>query len=72
MRRLLIKTAQDLANGIEPPATKPSPELSRIYSAEKILAPGEDWRLLGTPADPMVGELEAHPIEAPAAIGGGS
>ena len=72
MRRLLIKTAQDLAEGIEPPATKPSPEMSRIYSAEKILAPGEDWRTLGTPADPMVHELEAHPIEAQAAIGGGS
>jgi phthalate 4,5-dioxygenase len=72
MRRFLIKTAQDLAQGIEPPATKPSPEMSRIYSAEKILAPGEDWRKLGTPDDPMVRELEAHPLEAPTAIGGGS
>jgi len=72
MRRLLIKTAQDLADGIEPPATKPSAEMSRIYSAEKILAPGEDWRVLGTPSDPMVHEMEAHPIEAPAAIDGGS
>jgi phthalate 4,5-dioxygenase oxygenase subunit len=72
MRRLLIKTAQDLANGIEPPATKPTPQLARVYSAEKILAPGEDWRLLGTPDDPMVREMEAHPIAAEAPVGGGS
>jgi phenylpropionate dioxygenase-like ring-hydroxylating dioxygenase large terminal subunit len=69
MRRLLLQTARDLENGIEPPATKPTPELARIYSAEKILAPGEDWRVLGTEADPTVHEMETHPLaeaQAPA------
>jgi nitrite reductase/ring-hydroxylating ferredoxin subunit len=62
MRRILMQAARDLQNGIEPPATKPAPELARIYSAEKILAPGEDWRTLGTPADPTVHELEKYPL----------
>ena len=31
-----------------------------IRSAEKILAPGEDWRLLGTDADPIVVEVAAQ------------
>ena len=44
--------------------------MSRIYSAEKILAPGEDWRTLGTPADPMVQQFEVQTIEAEAAAGG--
>jgi hypothetical protein len=69
MRRLLLQTARDLETGIEPPATKPTPELARIYSAEKILAPGEDWRVLGTEADPTVHEMETHPLaeaQAPA------
>jgi phenylpropionate dioxygenase-like ring-hydroxylating dioxygenase large terminal subunit len=64
MRRLLLQTARDLEEkGIEPPATHPSPELSRVYSSEKILAPGEDWRTLGTSDDPMRREMEAYPIE---------
>ena len=62
MRRLLLQTARDLADGKEPPATAPTPELARIYSAEKILAPGEDWRPLGTQADPMVHEMEKYPL----------
>jgi phthalate 4,5-dioxygenase oxygenase subunit len=33
-----------------------------IYGAEKILEPGEDWRLLGTEADPVV--QEAHGVRA--------
>jgi hypothetical protein len=67
MRRLLLQAARDLEErGIEPPATHPSPQLSRIYSAEKILAPGEDWRTLGTPADAMTREMEAYPIEGAA------
>jgi phthalate 4,5-dioxygenase len=72
MRRLLLKTARDLEAGIEPPATRPTPELARIYSAEKILAPGEDWRVLGTPADPMVAQMERQPQEIEVAVGGGS
>ena len=62
MRRLLLQSARDLQNGIEPPATRPTPELARIYSTEKILAPGEDWRTLGTPADATVHEMEKYPL----------
>jgi nitrite reductase/ring-hydroxylating ferredoxin subunit len=71
MRSILIKAAKDLANGIEPPATHPTPELARVYSAEKILAPGEDWRTLGTPDDPTVQEMEAHPITSPVPVQAG-
>ena len=63
MRRMLLQAARDLdERGIEPPATHPSPELSRVYSAEKILARGEDWRTLGTQNDAMTREMEAHPL----------
>jgi phthalate 4,5-dioxygenase len=72
MRNLLLKTARDLESGIEPPATRPTPELARIYSAEKILAPGEDWRVLGTPADPTVAQMERAPEEVSVTTGGGS
>jgi phthalate 4,5-dioxygenase oxygenase subunit len=68
MRRQLLKAAQDLANGIEPPAIDHTLPYRSIRSAEKILAPGEDWRLLGTERDPVVIELnkeDASPI-APA------
>jgi phenylpropionate dioxygenase-like ring-hydroxylating dioxygenase large terminal subunit len=54
LRNILLKAAKDLANGIEPPATDPSLSYKSIRSAEKILAPGEDWRVLGTDEDPMV------------------
>jgi hypothetical protein len=57
---MLIQAARDLENGIEPPATGPSEGYKSIRSAEKILAPGEDWRYLGTDADPIVRELEAE------------
>ncbi len=57
MRRMLIKAAKDLANGIEPPVVDPSLPYDKIRSAEKILAPGEDWRLLGTEADPVLHEV---------------
>ena len=52
MRRLLIKAAKDLANGIEPPGLQGT--FDNIRSAEKVLEPGEDWRRLGTEADPVV------------------
>jgi phthalate 4,5-dioxygenase oxygenase subunit len=71
MRQILLKAARDLARGIEPPVTHPTPELARIYSAEKILAPGEDWRYLGTSADPMVAQMEKAPEEIAATIAGG-
>jgi len=58
MRRMLLKAAKDLANGIEPPAIDPSLPYTSIRSAEKILAPGEDWRVLGTEADPLLQQVE--------------
>jgi phthalate 4,5-dioxygenase len=58
MRRMLIKAAKDLENGIEPPAIDPSQPFQKIRSAEKILAPGEDWRHLGTESDPLLAEVQ--------------
>jgi len=58
MRRLLIQAARDLADGIEPPAIDPALDYNGFRSAEKILAPGEDWRLLGTGDDPVMQQLE--------------
>jgi hypothetical protein len=58
MRRLLIEAAKELARGIEPPALDPALDYNNFRSAEKILAPGEDWRLLGTQADPVMAQLE--------------
>ena len=51
-----MRAATDLANGIEPKGLDPSYPYDSIRSAEKILAPGEDWRLLGTSADPAVAQ----------------
>jgi hypothetical protein len=71
MRSLLIKAAKDLADGIEPPALD-GIDFTSIRSGEKILAPGEDWRLVGSDADPVVmrtlGKSETE-IEA---VAGGS
>ena len=58
MRQQLLKAAKDLQEGLEPPALDPSYPYHLIRSAEKILAPGEDWRTLGTPSDPVVGQIE--------------
>jgi phthalate 4,5-dioxygenase len=63
MRRMLIKAAKELAHGIEPPAVDPNLNYNDFRSAEKILAPDEDWRLLGTKADPVMQQLE--PLAAP-------
>ena len=70
MRRMLIQAAKDLEKGMEPAATGPSEAYRSVRSAEKILSPGEDWRYLGTDADPIVQELQA--LEAQAAAGGGA
>ena len=56
MRQLLLKAARDLEEGIEPPAIDPLLPYREIRSAEKILEAGEDWRRLGTPADPVIAE----------------
>ena len=52
MRRMLIKAAKDLVAGIQPSAL--TGDFASIRSAEKILAPGEDWRALGTVADSVL------------------
>jgi hypothetical protein len=59
---MLIQLARDLQKGIEPPATGASEGYKSVRSAEKILEPGEDWRHLGTDADPYVMEMQAAEI----------
>ena len=51
MREQLIHAAKELANGVEPPALDPAFPWHTIRPAEKILAPQEDWRLLGTESE---------------------
>ena len=55
MRHILISAARGLAEGTEPPAVGER-DYRSIVGAEKVLAPGEDWRTLGTPADPIFAE----------------
>jgi phthalate 4,5-dioxygenase oxygenase subunit len=54
MRHILLSAAKGLAEGKEPPAV--TGDFTTIRGAEKILEPGEDWRVLGTDADPVVQE----------------
>ena len=56
MRHLLISAAKGLAEGKEPPAVSAGLDFRSIRGAEKILEPGEDWRVLGTSDDPVVQE----------------
>jgi phenylpropionate dioxygenase-like ring-hydroxylating dioxygenase large terminal subunit len=56
MRHILISAAKDLAGGKEPPAVGDALDFRHIHGAEKILEPGEDWRILGTADDPVVRE----------------
>jgi phthalate 4,5-dioxygenase len=56
MRHVLLTAARGLADGAEPPAVRGDFDYASIRGAEKILEPGEDWRLLGTNADPVVQE----------------
>jgi phthalate 4,5-dioxygenase len=57
MRHILLSAAKGLAAGAEPPAVGGADlDFASIRGAEKILEPGEDWRLLGTDADPVVQE----------------
>jgi hypothetical protein len=58
-RRMLIDAARALANGVEPPAIDPALPYHEIRSAERTIAVDDDWRLLGTEADPFVQELGA-------------
>jgi phthalate 4,5-dioxygenase oxygenase subunit len=71
MRSILINAAKDLAKGIEPPAIDPSLSYRSIRSAEKVLEPGEDWRILGTDEDPMVIEKLGLQKAAPEVAAGG-
>ncbi len=61
MRHLLLSAAKGLAAGSEPPAVSEGLDFRSIRGAEKILEPGEDWRVLGTDDDPVV--QEAYGIE---------
>jgi hypothetical protein len=62
LRTVLIDAARMLANGKEPPGLAPGGDFRSIRAAEKILDEGEDWRVLGTDADPAVREALA-PLE---------
>ncbi|MCL2586533.1 MAG: Rieske 2Fe-2S domain-containing protein, partial [Streptosporangiales bacterium] len=54
MRHILLTAAKELAAGQEPPGL--AGDFRNIRGAEKILEPGEDWRVLGTAGDPVVQE----------------
>lgn len=54
MHRQLLRAAKGLAEGREPPALGGSGDFRSIRGAEKVLADGEDWRVLGTNEDPIV------------------
>jgi hypothetical protein len=56
MRHILLRAARDLAAGQQPPAVGGDLDYRSIRGAEKILEPGEDWRILGTDDDPIVQE----------------
>ena len=56
MRHVLLTTARALADGKEPPAVSGDLDYASIRGAEKVLEPDEDWRSLGTDADPLVQE----------------
>jgi phenylpropionate dioxygenase-like ring-hydroxylating dioxygenase large terminal subunit len=70
MRHILISAARNLAAGQEPPAV--AGDFRSIRGAEKILEPGEDWRVLGTDDDPVVREalgLTSEPEGERASVG---
>jgi hypothetical protein len=55
MHDVLLAAAKALAEGREPPALAGG-DFRSIRAADKILEPGEDWRVLGTDDDPVVQE----------------
>jgi hypothetical protein len=59
MHRLLLRAAKGLARGEDPPVLAGAGDFRAIRGAEKILADGEDWRVLGTDEDPTVREALA-------------
>jgi hypothetical protein len=56
MHTLVLDAAQDVAAGKQPPAVSGDLDYRSIRGAEKILLPGEEWRVLGTDDDPAVQE----------------
>jgi hypothetical protein len=57
MHRLLLRAAKALRDhGERPPALSGSGDFRSIRGAEKVLADGEEWRVLGTDDDPLVQE----------------
>ena len=61
MRQMLVRAARDLAQGVEPPALGEG-DYVRIYGAERILAPSQDWRVLGTEKDPIFDMAETPAV----------
>ena len=74
MRQILISAAKDIEKGIEPPAIDGSLSYDTIRSGEKILGPGEDWRIVGSDQDPLLLKAQqmaqAEPAEVPVSGGG--
>lgn len=57
LRSILLQAARGLSTGEQPPALAASDrDFRSIRAADKILDEGEDWRILGTDADPAVRE----------------
>jgi phenylpropionate dioxygenase-like ring-hydroxylating dioxygenase large terminal subunit len=70
MRRLLMAAAKDVVGGGEAPATSAEHNYFEVRSAEKILEDGEDWRVLGTEADPLVREMDVNGVLDPSPVTG--
>jgi hypothetical protein len=70
MRRLLMAAAKSVADGGDAPATSAEHNYFEVRSAEKILEDGEDWRVLGTDADPLVREMDVHGVRDRSPVAG--
>ncbi len=62
-----MAAAKKVAAGEPAPAVEGGLDYRSIRSAEKILEDGEDWRELGTEADPMVRRYESGSVATPVA-----
>jgi phenylpropionate dioxygenase-like ring-hydroxylating dioxygenase large terminal subunit len=56
LRKTLLALARGLEKGEEPPAVAGDLDYRSIRGVDKVLEPGEDWRMLGTNEDPAVQE----------------
>ena len=54
LRRMLVNAARQLEQGIDPRGIEADGPFAEIRSAERIIDADDDWRLLGTSADPHV------------------